>query len=119
MSDNDFNTICYFEIGSTNLEESKAFYTKCFEWQFNDQGPEYSMFGAGELGGGISTQIKPTSDGTKLVIKVNDITKKTEEIIDAGGESVGEIIDIGNEMGFYQYFKDNCGNQLALWSQTN
>ena len=113
------HAICYVEIGTTDMAVSKAFYAACFGWQFQDMGADYAMFGAGDMGGGLSTEITPTAEGTRLVISVDSIPQKMAEVADAGGGVIGDVIDIGNDLGFYQYFTDPVGNKLAVWAKTN
>ncbi len=111
------HAICFVEMGSTNLSVSKAFYEACFGWGFQDMDETYTLFEAEGLGGGISNNVSPSADGTCLVIGVESIPLKMQEIVAAGGSAVGELVDIGNDMGFYQYFTDPVGNKLGVWSQ--
>ncbi len=44
----------YIEFGSTNIEETKKFYSEVFDWEFTDYGPDYTSFSDGRLAGGFS-----------------------------------------------------------------
>jgi hypothetical protein len=44
----------YIEFLSTNIEETKRFYSRVFGWEFTDYGPDYTSFTDGRLGGGLT-----------------------------------------------------------------
>ena len=47
------NHINYVEFKANNLEQTKAFYSKVFGWQFTDYGPTYIAFDESGLQGGF------------------------------------------------------------------
>ncbi len=113
-------SICHIEIPTTNIAESAAFYTAVFGWTVQESVPfpDYWFFSAENTGGGFTTETKPSEDGTVLVVAVEDIPAKLDQIEDAGGARLTEKTEIGADMGFYAYFRDPCGSKVGLWSQT-
>ena len=45
--------INYIELQSHNLDETKAFFSKLFGWQFTDYGPDYISFDNAGIAGGF------------------------------------------------------------------
>src|SRR5437016_2953180 len=51
--------IDYIEFGSTDIQESRRFYSSVFGWEFTDYGPNYTSFQDGRLAGGFTTESRP------------------------------------------------------------
>ena len=53
----------YIEFLSTDIEETKSFYSEVFGWEFTDYGPDYTSFTDGRLAGGFSvaTEVRERS----------------------------------------------------------
>ncbi len=43
----------YIEFLTTNIDETKRFYSEVFGWEFTDYGPDYTSFNDGRLRGGL------------------------------------------------------------------
>lgn len=109
---------CHTEIPSTDLEKSKHFYGKVFDWKFEEGPGNYVMFRPPDgLAGGFTTESKPTTEGVVLYIEVPDIDTKLEEIEAAGGKKLIPETKISDEFGFFAIFSDPCGNSIGLWSK--
>jgi predicted enzyme related to lactoylglutathione lyase len=79
----------YIEFLSTNIEETKRFYSRVFGWEFTDYGPDYTSFTDGRLGGGFSV---------------------ASEV----GQIVRQVFEFPGGRRFH--FTDPSGNELAVWS---
>ncbi|MFT6986363.1 MAG: putative enzyme related to lactoylglutathione lyase [Psychromonas sp.] len=110
--------INYLEFPSKDLLKTKSFFSSVFSWQFNDYGPQYSVFlGAGINGGFyLSTLNACTKNGSVLtVIYSSNITATAEKIKQAGGEIIKPIFSFPGGVRFH--FTDPNGNEYAVWSE--
>lgn len=111
--------VCHIEVPAPDLAKAMRFYGEVFGWEIGEQlGPNYCIWHAGDLGGGFSADMAPCDDGMNVVLGVEDIPAKLEEIAKAGGAVVKGKTEIGGGYGFYALFKDPNGNRLGLWSKT-
>jgi len=115
------HVITHIEIPAPDMKGITDFYTKVFGWQIMYD-ENYSLFRIGNTntGGGFDASAKPAADktGPGLVINVEDIPAKLEEIKAAGGKVVMEKTEIAGGHGFYAKFTDCCGNPMQVWSKT-
>ena len=51
------NHIDYIEFCAPDLEAVKAFYSRCFGWNFTDYGPEYVAFDRSGVAGGLPVAV--------------------------------------------------------------
>lgn len=108
--------INYIEFVSTNIEQTKQFYTTVFGWSFEDWGPEYISFSSASAGidGGFRAGTAPT--GTPLVVLyAADLAATQEAIVTAHGTITVPIFDFPGGKRFH--FSDGAGNELAVWSE--
>jgi predicted enzyme related to lactoylglutathione lyase len=50
---NKHEKINYIELQSSDIPATKAFFTKAFNWSFEDYGPDYTAFSNQGLDGGF------------------------------------------------------------------
>jgi len=112
--------VAHIEIPAKDLKKAKIFYEKCFNWEVNTETgmPGYAFFKSGEtgIGGAFDLSIKPTADGVKIYIQVENITSTLDKIKKMGGKILKEKTAIGGDFGFFALFEDISGNVLGLWS---
>ena len=67
---NEHEKINYVEFPSKDLEKTKTFFGKVFEWSFEDFGPEYTAFANEGLDGGFfkSELSSSTDNGSALIV---------------------------------------------------
>ncbi len=58
----------YIEFLTTNIEETKRFYSEVFGWEFTDYGPDYASFTDGRLAGGFSVAPEVAAGGPLVVL---------------------------------------------------
>jgi uncharacterized protein len=112
------NKFCHIEIPAPEMEKTVKFYIEVFGWEvelFPDK--TYAMFKDGAVGGGFDPTLSIQKDGVNLILEVDDIPAKLEEIVEAGGKIVKEKTEIGEGYGFYASFLDVNGNRLSIWSK--
>jgi predicted enzyme related to lactoylglutathione lyase len=113
------NGLCYWEIPTTNVVGSAAFYSKLFGWKMTPSGVGYMMFQAkGGPGGGIQKVKKAPGHGVMVYIEVKDIPATLKRVKELGGKVIKTKTEIGNNWGFWASFKDPGGcTGVGLWSR--
>ncbi len=81
--------------------------------------PDYWVIQAGEeIIGGLRLVSAPERglNGTVLYFTVDDLDISCVRVKELGGTLVEGKMDLGNNRGAYQWFRDREGNLAALWS---
>lgn len=118
------NRVVHFEIEADDVERAKKFYTDAFGWKMDQMGGDYGGYVVVETGpreepGGISGGLYKDPSGKKsynayiCVVDVADIHKAMDAVKAAGGEILGEIMDIP-QVGLNVRCKDTEGNIFSL-----
>jgi len=112
--------INYIEFASTNIERTRAFYSKVFGWSFQDYGPDYVAFTAAESGidGGFYRSAghdAPPRTAPLVVLYSSNLKSTEESIVVAGGAIVVPTFEFPGGRRFH--FDDGAGNILAVWSE--
>lgn len=111
--------INYIEIPVKDIEASKRFFNKVFDWSFVDYGPDYAgITGAGiDAGLFLSDTTVATSKGSILVVLYSGNLKQSQQSITThGGEITKPIFTFPGGQRFH--FCDPNGNEYAVWSDT-
>lgn len=114
---NEHEKINYLEIPSRNLDSTKAFFSKAFDWLFIDYGPEYTAFSGEGIDGGFfkSEQVSTQKNGSVLVVFYSEFLEQTEKkVYDSGGRITQAIFSFPGGRRFH--FTDPNGNEYAVWS---
>ncbi len=112
------NKITYIEFATTDIEQTRKFYSAVFGWSFQEWGPQYIGFeGAGIDGGFAKCEAhQGQAKWAPLVVLYSADLKATETaIIGAGGSIVTPIFEFPGGRRFH--FSDGAGNVLAVWSE--
>ncbi len=104
----------YIEFLTTNIEETKRFYSKVFGWEFTDYGPDYTSFTDGRLTGGFTVATEVTAGGPLVVLYSTNLEEIEASIRESGGQIVREVFEFPGGRRFH--FTDPSGNELAVWS---
>ncbi len=115
---NEHEKINYVEFPSTDLPETKKFFSQVFNWEFHDFGSEYSSFSNQGVNGGFykSDLIATTSTGAALIVFYsNDIDTTQQKIEKAGGTIIKPIFSFPGGRRFH--FSEPGGNEFAVWSE--
>ena len=113
------NRFTHFELATTDLEKTAAFYRDVFGWQIDKwEGPvEYWLVTSGDASTpGINGGLMHTNGdfkGTVNTIEVDDIDAAIASVLSHGGEIVlpkGAIPGVG----YQAYFKDDSGIVVGL-----
>jgi predicted enzyme related to lactoylglutathione lyase len=108
------NRFTHFELATSDLEKTAAFYRNVFGWQIQKwDGPvEYWLVTTGDTSTpGINGGLMPTNgdfSGTINTVEVADIDDAIAKVLANGGEIVLPKDTIPG-VGYQAYFKDNSG----------
>jgi uncharacterized protein len=119
------NRIVHFEIEASDRERARNFYAQAFGWQMQQLGEEMGNYVVVTTGdpkepGGINGGIYGTNAGAakelnafSCVIGVDDIDQAVRNVRSAGGEVLGEKMDIPG-IGTFARCKDTEGNIFTV-----
>jgi len=115
---NKHETINYVEFPAKNIEETKIFFSKAFNWEFTDYGPEYTAFSNQGIDGGFykSNLNVSTESGSALIVFFSeDIEATLLKVKKSGGEIIKPIFSFPGGRRFH--FKDPSDNEFAVWAE--
>jgi predicted enzyme related to lactoylglutathione lyase len=104
----------YIEFLTTDIEETKRFYSEIFGWEFTDYGPDYTSFTDGRMAGGFSSAPVVAAGGPLVVLYAVNLEEIEAIIRESGGRIVRETFEFPGGRRFH--FTDPSGNELAVWS---
>ncbi len=120
--------VVHFELPSDDPRRMSNFYASAFGWQLNMMGEDMDNYvlatttetdkngmvkTPGTINGGFFPRDKGKGGYPSVVIGVDDIKEKINEVKQAGGEVIDEPVEIPG-VGWYVSFKDTEGNILSL-----
>ncbi|MBU0661132.1 VOC family protein [Patescibacteria group bacterium] len=108
------NTITYIEFKSTDIAETKIFYSNVFGWTFKDFGEQYTSFADSGVMGGFEQTDENIQNSILIVLYYDNLDEVQQKIIDAGGKISKEVFEFPGGKRFH--FTDPSGNELAVWS---
>jgi predicted enzyme related to lactoylglutathione lyase len=123
------NPVVHFEMPAEDRKRVADFYTKAFGWQTQFLGPEMGDYvlatttepgpdGRPKTPGAINGGFFPKSDEQpaqypSVVIAVDDIQEHIKKVNQAGGEVLGDPVEIPG-VGRYVSFLDTEGNRVGM-----
>jgi predicted enzyme related to lactoylglutathione lyase len=119
------NRVVHFEIEAADRQRASNFYAKAFGWQLQQMGPdlgEYVVVTTGDPKepGGINGGIYAAQPGSakeinafSCVIGVDNLEQAIASVKSAGGEVLGEKMDIPST-GTFIRCKDTEGNFFSM-----
>ncbi len=122
------NAVVHFELPYENVERAAAFYQRAFGWQTQQFGADMGNYVVvttatkdvvpdaprGAINGGLY-QKKPDfpAQYPSVVIGVEDLHRSVQAVRDAGGEVLGEPVEIPG-VGLYVSFLDTERNRNSM-----
>jgi len=111
--------INYIEFPSTDIAQTKKFYSTVFGWSFQDFGPEYVSFNGAGIDGGFVKR-DPHEEQCKfaplVVLYSSDLAATEIAVRMEGGGIVVPTFEFPGGRRFH--FSDGVGNVLAVWSES-
>jgi uncharacterized protein len=115
------NPFVHVELSSTDLDKSKAFYGKLFEWKLEDMpmggaiGTYTTINPGGGTGGGMMKQLNPGAPSAWMpYAEVADIKAATQKAKSLGANVNMDVTEVPN-MGWFSIITDPTGAMLGLW----
>ncbi len=112
------NRPVHFEFYSTDPDASVAFFQQALGWNFDKWGDQaYWLASTGTDGPGIDGAVAAIEDGgaarTMNTVDVADLEKAISACVDAGGQTVGDVMDIP-DIGRWVQIREPGGNIFGL-----
>lgn len=119
-------TVCWFEIGCTDMTRATTFYAKLFGWEFQNFGDSSYQLVRGltseTLGGALfarkDASTKPNTAGTTVTFSCDDCGATAKDAVSFGAKLVSDKAEIAPGMGYIAQIDDTEGNRIGLWSMT-
>jgi predicted enzyme related to lactoylglutathione lyase len=114
------NPFVHVELNTTDLDKSKDFYGKLFDWKLEDvpmgDGSTYTMIGVGEgTAGGMLKHPMPGAPSNWLAyVSVDDVAASTEKAKSLGATILKDVTEVMG-MGSFTIIMDPTGATIALW----
>jgi predicted enzyme related to lactoylglutathione lyase len=111
--------INYVEFPARDIEATKAFFKKAFDWDFTDYGPDYCAFSDEGLDGGFyraELTANSATGGALIVFYSENLLQTLAKIEAAGGSIIKPVFEFPGGRRFH--FGDPNGNEYAVWSDT-
>jgi predicted enzyme related to lactoylglutathione lyase len=126
------NPVVHFEMPAEDRKRMAAFYTAAFGWRTQELGAEMGNYvlatttetdengprTPGSINGGFYTRCaEMPAQYPSVVIAVDDIGRAIEKVAQAGGQVLGEPMEIPG-VGQYVSFLDTEGNRVSMLQPT-
>ena len=113
------NPFWHIEFRTKDVAKAKKFYEGLFEWEFDENHKDYTIFRTGEeVSGGIMEN--PASSGMPShwvpVIEVEDIHASTQKAVQLGAKISQDVTEEG-EWGWTSTIIDPTGAMIHLFQQ--
>ncbi|MCW0212124.1 MAG: VOC family protein [Pseudonocardia sp.] len=112
--------VIHFEIGATDGEHARRFYTELFGWTVNPDPTGYGVVHTGGGGVGIDGGIMQTPEGVRpwvtFYVGVEDLEKTLGRAEELGARRVMGPVPVG-DIGDVAMFADPDGNLLGLFCE--
>jgi len=106
--------VVHFEIGCKDLEKTKEFYGKLFDWNLSQQGPAAMIAGeTGGIPGHITALGHEPHQFTHFYVLVDDVGAHLKKAESLGGKTIVPPIELPN--GTFAWMQDPEGNTVGLW----
>lgn len=101
------NPIVHWELLVSDVERTKAFYAKIFDWKFQPTGPEYTLIQTGSDPGGGVMQRPSNVKVSQLnsYFKVADLDRTLRDAVEAGATVIVPRMEVAG-VGWFAMFLD-------------
>ncbi|WP_154794999.1 VOC family protein [Occultella kanbiaonis] len=110
------NTVTWWELPVTDLDQAKSFYGAVFGWTFTPFGEGYEgiLNGSEMIGGLWQAPEQATSDGIRVYVNVADLEATLAAAEAAGGTVKNTREEVGGDMGWWAQIVDPGGRLVGL-----
>lgn len=130
----EIDPVVHFEMPAEDRKRMAKFYTKAFGWQMQMLGEDMGNYVLATTAAELDKKGRPKKNGTinggfyikdkdkpaqypSVVIAVDSIKRSMNKVTKAGGEVIGEPMEIPG-FGMYVSFFDTEGNRVAIMEPT-
>jgi len=130
----EIDPVVHFEMPAEDRKRMAKFYTKAFGWQMQMLGEDMGNYVLATTAAELDKKGRPKKNGIinggfyvkdkdkpaqypSVVIAVNSIKRSMNKVTKAGGEVIGEPMEIPG-FGMYVSFFDTEGNRVAIMEPT-
>lgn len=110
------NHLCHFEFQASDVAKMQEFYSKVFDWKFEDAMEGYTMIKTGKEPDGGLMAVPEGAPGPSLqaYFMVDSADETLEKVKKAGGQVLVPKTPV-HDMGFFAFFMgpDNVG--VGIW----
>jgi len=112
------NPLCHFEFMTDDPAKTRAFYSKVFQWEFDDKSmPGYTLIktGSAQFGGGLMKRPEKCPHvGISVYFMVDDIEQTLKTVAAGGGRTLVPKTPIPS-VGHFAVFADPDGIGVGLF----
>ena len=111
--------ICWFDIPVSDFGKAKEFYGSLFNWNFIPMNEDYLLIQSeGTMIGGFrrANGIRVEADSPVIYFSVNKLASSIQRAKDLGAQLVGELTQISEDDGSFQWLRDQDKNLFSLWA---
>ncbi len=108
--------INYLEYPAKDLTSTKAFFTRVFDWKFEDYGEDYTAFTSQGMDGGFyrANKSSKADQGAGLTVFLSqDLEATLNRVTAAGGIISTPTFEFPGGRRFH--FLEPSGNEFAVW----
>jgi predicted enzyme related to lactoylglutathione lyase len=103
----------YFEVGSPDSEQAKAFYGALFDWSFGELSPVGYRTVNGDQGGLWDTSSMGGASWAIFYVQVDDVQASVDRAASLGATVVIPLVDNGTIE--FAHVLDPQGNRFGIW----
>ena len=103
-------------IPAPDIEKAKIFYNRVFGFEISEYSESFSVFKAGNISGGLDSDLLPSENSLSFSVTVDDIPAVLEKIEQYCGKIIKPKYSLGPNLGVCARFADPNGNILELYS---
>ena len=109
------NPLIHWELMVSDVERTKAFYKKIFDWSFTPAGPEYTLIQTGTDPGGGLMQRPPDVPVSMFsgYFRVDDLDRTLHDAVEAGAKVVVPRTPLP-DIGWFATFVDPDGIPICI-----
>lgn len=116
MSFNSEGMFCWADMGSTNVEASKKFYTDMFGWTWDDAGNDYwiAKMGKSMVAGLMKSQCPDGKSYWSTYLNTADLDTTMATAEKNGATTIVPKTEVG-DWGWFSMHKDPTNAMIAFW----
>ncbi|KPJ60997.1 MAG: hypothetical protein AMJ46_03115 [Latescibacteria bacterium DG_63] len=110
------NRLCHFEFQASDVAKTKEFYSKIFDWEFEDSTEGYTMIKTGTApdGGLMAKPEGAPAPCLQVYFLVDSVEETLKKVKNAGGQVLVPKTPV-QDMGFFAFFMGPDDVGVGIW----